>query len=147
MIGILVATHGDFSKGLLNAVELVYGKQEQVETIGLYHGDGVEEFEEHMKELLAKLDTGDGVLALADMVAGTPGNTIMRLLPQYENLRAIAGVNMPMLITAVSERDEAESLDELCKTCLEIGVQETVSMYERYKEILENEGTEDDEDF
>ncbi len=147
MIGILVATHGEFSKGLLNAVELVYGKQEQVETIGLYHGDGVGEFEEHMKELIDKLDTGDGVLALVDMVAGTPGNTIMRLLPQYENLRAIAGVNMPMLITAVSERDDAESLEALSKTCLETGIEETISMYERYKEMLAEAGNDNDEDF
>ncbi len=147
MIGILVATHGEFSKGLLNAVELVYGKQEQVETIGLFHGDGVEEFEERMKGMIEKLDTGDGVLALVDMVAGTPGNTIMRLIPKYENLRAIAGVNMPMLITAVSERDEADSLEDLCKTCLDTGVEETVSMYEKYKEILASEANTDDEDF
>ena len=42
MVGILIATHGDFAAGLLNAVELILGKQEKVETIGLRHGDGFE---------------------------------------------------------------------------------------------------------
>ena len=41
MVGILIATHGGFAEGLLSAVELIAGKQEKVETVGLYHGDGV----------------------------------------------------------------------------------------------------------
>lgn len=42
MIGILIATHGDFASGLLSAVELIAGKQEKVGTIGLHHEDGIE---------------------------------------------------------------------------------------------------------
>lgn len=147
MIGILVATHGEFSKGLLNAVELVYGKQEQVDIIGLFHGDGVEEFEECMKAKIEALDKGNGVLALVDMVAGTPGNTIMRLIPKYEKLRAIAGVNMPMMIAAVSERDDVSSLDKLCEICLETGVTETIFMNERYRKMVTEQANTDDDDF
>ena len=35
MTGILIATHGDLAEGLLNAIELLAGKQEKIETIGL----------------------------------------------------------------------------------------------------------------
>ena len=39
MVGVLIATHGGFAEGILNAVELIAGKQEGVKTIGLFHGD------------------------------------------------------------------------------------------------------------
>ena len=46
MVGILIAAHGGFAEGLLSAVELIAGEQNQVKTIGLYHGDGIDELEQ-----------------------------------------------------------------------------------------------------
>ena len=52
MVGILIVSHGDFAAGLLNAVELIAGRQEKVTTIGLHHEDGVEEFESKVNQAL-----------------------------------------------------------------------------------------------
>lgn len=49
MVGILITTHGGFAEGLLNAVELIAGKQEKAKTIGLYHGDGIDELEHKIR--------------------------------------------------------------------------------------------------
>lgn len=68
MVGILIATHGGFAEGLLSAVELIAGKQEKVETVGLYHGDGVDEFEGKITAAMDKLDDGDGVLVFVDIL-------------------------------------------------------------------------------
>lgn len=46
MIGVIIATHGEFSIGLLNALELIMGKQEKVETMCLTHDTSIEEFSE-----------------------------------------------------------------------------------------------------
>ena len=70
MVGILIATHGGFAEGLLSAVELIAGKQEKVETVGLYHGDGVDEFEGKITAAMDKLDDGDGVLVFVDILGG-----------------------------------------------------------------------------
>ena len=78
MTGILIATHGDFAAGILSAVELIAGKQEKVETIGLHHEDGIEEFEERVNKALDDLDEGDGVLVFVDILGGTPSNVIFR---------------------------------------------------------------------
>lgn len=81
MVGILIAAHGDFVAGLLSAVELILGKQEQVETIGLHHGDGLEEFGEKVEKALDKLDEGDGVIAFVDILGGrlpTPSSNAFR---------------------------------------------------------------------
>lgn len=101
MVGILVATHGRFAEGLLNAVELIAGKQEKTGTIGLFHGDGIWEFEDRMKMLIRELDDGDGVLVFVDILGGSPANTVMKCLSMNHEIRAIAGVNMGMLVQAV----------------------------------------------
>lgn len=147
MIGILIATHGEFSKGLLNAVELIAGKQEKVETIGLFHGDGIGEFEENVNALIDKLDDGDGVLAFVDLLGGSPCNVVIRAMSKHDKLRAIAGTNMPMLVNAVTERDDAESVDELYKSCLEAGQDAIIPLYEKYQEMCADAENAADDDF
>lgn len=147
MIGVLIATHGQFSKGLLNAVELIVGKQEKVETIGLFHGDGIGEFEENVNLLIDKLDDGDGVLAFVDLLGGSPCNVVMRAMAKHDKLRAIAGTNMPMLVNAVTERDGVESLDELYQSCLEVGRSTIIALYEEYLEMCADAENAADDDF
>ena len=104
MVGILIAAHGDFAAGLMSAVELILGKQEKVETIGLHHGDGFEEFGGKVERALEELDDGDGVIAFVDILGGTPSNTIFKCL-QKKQFKAFAGVNMPMVVQAVTMRE------------------------------------------
>jgi len=147
MVGILVATHGEFSKGLLNAVELIAGKQEKIKTIGLFHGDGIGEFEEKVNTLIDELDEGNGVLAFVDLLGGSPCNVVMRAMAKHDKLRAIAGVNMPMLVTAATMQEGAASVEELYTACLEAGQEGIVSLYEEYLEMLANAENAADEDF
>ena len=63
----LIATHGGFAEGILNAVELIAGKQEGVKTIGLFHGDGIDEFSDKVQTAYEELDDGDGVLVFVDI--------------------------------------------------------------------------------
>ena len=46
MIGILVVTHGNLGKELINSAELIVGKQENTFALGLYHGDNIDDFRE-----------------------------------------------------------------------------------------------------
>lgn len=144
MVGILVATHGGFAEGLVNAVELIAGKQEKVKTIGLYHGDGIGEFEDKTKKLIRELDDGNGVLVFVDILGGSPANTVMKCLSMDHEIRAIAGVNMGMLVQAVMMRD-GTSLEDLCDICEEAGKQGPVLLHKRYTELMAEAAETDDE--
>ena len=122
MVGILIATHGGFAEGLLNAVELIAGEQNQVKTIGLYHGDGV--------------------LGFVDILGGSPSNMVMKCMADTKNFKAIAGVSMGMVVQAVMMRDQC-GLDELADLCEEAGNQPVVLLHKQYEEMLED--TEMDE--
>lgn len=146
MVGILVATHGGFAEGILNAVELLAGKPEKVETIGLYHGDGIDEFSGKVEDAITRLDDGDGVLVFVDIVGGSPYNAVMKCFSKKENLKAIAGVNMAMLIQAVMMR-EGTSLDELCDLCGEAGKTALAFMHETYAEMISETDNDEEDDF
>ena len=51
------------------------------------------------------LDEGDGVLVLTDVYGATPGNIAARLL-EPGKVEGIAGVNLPMLVRALTYRNE-----------------------------------------
>ncbi|WP_287476954.1 PTS sugar transporter subunit IIA [Anaerostipes sp.] len=93
MTGILIATHGGLAEGLLNAIELLAGKQEKIETIGLYHGDGIDAFAQEVEKTYEKLNGEDGVLVFVDILGGSPSNAVMKLMNEKDNVKAIAGVN------------------------------------------------------
>lgn len=142
MVGILIISHGSFAAGLLSAVELIAGKQEKVTTIGLHHEDGVEEFETKVNQALEDLDDGDGVLVFVDILGGTPSNVIFRSLAKRE-FKAIAGMNMAMVVQAVMMRDSMEK-EELYKNVLEVAQQPPVLLHEMYKDMILNEEKEDE---
>jgi PTS system mannose-specific IIA component len=55
---------------------------------------------------------GAGTLILVDMLGGTPFNVAIRLATQRK-IGVLTGVNLPMLIKALSHREEPD-LDQLC---------------------------------
>lgn len=47
-------------------------------TIGLYHGDGIDELEQKIRMAVKELDDGDGVLGFVDILGGSPSNMVMK---------------------------------------------------------------------
>lgn len=108
MIGVIVATHGEFGKHLLSTLKMVLGETEGVTAVALAPEDAVETFEEKMSRALKEVDPkGSGTLVLVDMLGGTPFNVALRMA-QERPLRVITGVNLPMLIKITSHRDETD---------------------------------------
>ncbi|XBS70350.1 PTS sugar transporter subunit IIA [Acerihabitans sp. KWT182] len=113
MLGILVITHGGMSQGLINAVELVRGKQKNYKTLSIYHEDSIEEFSEKIHGAIIGLNEGEGVIILTDLLSATPYNQAainMRRLSHIQ-CRLISGVNLPMLLAAFNERDSGQEIE------------------------------------
>ena len=134
MIGVLLVSHGSFAKGLLNAAELIVGKQENLVCFGLEHEDGVEELEEKVVGALNSLNTGAGVLVLVDFLGGTPCNVMARLLSRYDEVQCVVGVNLAMLLHACSEREYRDDLEALSKECVSVGKDAVIHLNALMKE-------------
>lgn len=107
MVGIVVASHGSLASGMLDALELLSGEQKAIQAIGLQRGDSPDAFVAKVEEAINAVDEGDGVLALVDLFGGTPSNAVAQLL-ERDDLNAVAGVNLPMLLSVVFARDEMD---------------------------------------
>jgi len=57
-----------------------------------------------MQKVVQDLDEGDGVLILSDIYGATPCNIVSKLVKQ-NSVEGIAGVNLPMLVRALTYRN------------------------------------------
>lgn len=103
MIGLLIVTHCDLGKELLNAAEFIVGKIEAVDTIAITETSGTDLLRKKIEAKVSALDKGDGVLILTDMFGGTPSNLSLSFLKEGE-IEVLTGVNLPMVIAIVQNR-------------------------------------------
>ena len=106
MIGILIVAHGAFGEALIHSASHVLGKRPmRVRQVGVTVHDEPEAILPQALDLVRQLDEGDGVLVLTDIYGATPGNIALRLLVPGR-VEGISGVNLPMLVRALTYRDQ-----------------------------------------
>jgi PTS system mannose-specific IIA component len=106
MIGVLIVAHGTLSDSLAGAVTHVLGNRPpQFKTLKVAATDDPLHLLPYAQELVAELDTGDGVLIFSDIYGATPSNLAAKLLVSGR-VEAVAGVNLPMLVRAFTYRDK-----------------------------------------
>jgi len=121
LVGIVIVSHGDMAKGLLEAAHMIVGETEGTATVSLREGDAVEGLMERISAAIEKVDTGDGVLILVDLFGGTPFNVSARLAMQRDrSIEVISGMSLPMLVELVVQRDGA-SVEQLVGIAREAG--------------------------
>lgn len=122
MVGIILASHGGFATGILQSATMVFGEQPNVTAVTLMPSEGPNDIKKKMEDAIASFDDPDQVLFLVDLLGGTPYNQANGLIDGHEDKWAIvAGLNLPMLITAYSERmmNEAVTAHEIATAIYE----------------------------
>jgi mannose PTS system EIIA component len=106
MIGILIVAHGAFGESLIHSASHVLGKRPLfLRQVGITVHDEPDALLPVAEDLIRFLDQGQGVLVLTDIYGATPSNIATRLL-RPGRVEGIAGVNLPMLIRALTYREE-----------------------------------------
>lgn len=103
MIGLLLVAHAAVANELLAAAEMIVGKLELVETVGVTPGASASSLMETIKEKVA-LVSADGAIIMTDMFGGTPSNMSISFLEEGK-VEVLTGVNLPMLIRFTQDRD------------------------------------------
>lgn len=107
MVGILIIAHGAFGETLIHCASHVLARRPlRVRQVGVTMHDDPELILPQAQDLARQLDTGAGVLILTDILGATPSNIATRLIVPGR-IEAIAGVSLPMLIRAITYREEA----------------------------------------
>ena len=106
MIGILIVSHGAFGESLIHSASHVLGRRPlYLRQLGVTVHDDPDAIFPMAQDLIRFLDQGRGVLVMTDIYGATPSNIATRLL-RPGRVEGIAGVNLPMLIRALTYREE-----------------------------------------
>ena len=106
MIGFLIVAHGALGESLIHCASHVMGSRPlHLQQLGVTIHDDPGVILPKAKELVSQLDQGQGVVIFSDIYGATPTNITCRLLDPGR-VEGIAGVNLPMLVRALTYRDE-----------------------------------------
>ena len=119
MAGILLVTHDGLGESFVDCVKHVLGHvPHNLKVLSVLAGDDLKGKLAEGQKLVKELDTGGGVLLLADVYGATPSN-IGRQLCHAERVIGVAGLNLPMLLRVVCHPETTPS--ELAKVAIEGG--------------------------
>ena len=126
MIGILIISHGTLGESLIHCATHVLGSRPtNVMQIGVTIHDEPQQIVPQALKLVRQLDQGSGVLVLTDVYGATPANIAARLLIPGR-VEGVAGVNLPMLVRALTYR--REPLDVVVAKAISGGVEGVMHM-------------------
>jgi PTS system ascorbate-specific IIA component len=106
MVGILIIAHGTLGESLIHCASHVINKRPpRLKQLGVTAQDDPLLLLPQARALVKELDDGSGVLILSDMYGGSPSNIAAKLLIPGR-IEGVAGVNLPMLIRALTYREK-----------------------------------------
>lgn len=117
-IRVVLVSHGEQSKGMLNSVQMLLGPQENIAAYSIYP-------EQPKDDLVAQLRTevekygAENIIFMTELKNGTPFNSVVELTRDHD-VYHITGTNLAMLMTVIMERDDEDAtLEALCEAAME----------------------------
>jgi mannose PTS system EIIA component len=105
MVGLLLITHAPVGAALLKAAAHVFGRDLQnCESIDVEADQSLAHIQDRACEMIAKLDTGHGVLVFSDLYGASPCNCASSL-SSPGRVEVITGVSLPLLVRALNYRE------------------------------------------
>ncbi len=139
MIGVLLMSHGKMAEGMLDSCKLFFGDDvANIKALCLKPEDDPEQFDERIKEAIKEIDDGSGVVAMCDLLGGTPSNRSVYCL--NDRCQVITGMNFTMLLELLGKRLTIDDLSELdVHNLIEIGKKGISNLNELFIQIQEDE--------
>lgn len=113
MVGIILASHGEFAEGIHQSGSMIFGEQANVKPCILKPSEGPQDIRKKMEDAIASFDQQDEILFLVDLWGGTPFNQASALKDEHESWAIVTGLNLPMLIEAYASRMSMDTAHEI----------------------------------
>jgi len=127
MVKIVIAAHGGLAQELLNSAEMIAGKQSNLYALKRGANDSLAQLQERLDALLKSINDEDGTLILTDMIGGTLCNAAAPMCRTF-NTEVIAGVNLPILLSAIFASKTLGSAAELAEKVLADGQKSIINI-------------------
>ena len=92
----LIATHGQFARGIRSSLEIIIGQTDNLFLIEAYV-EGNKGIEPEMEAILENIGEDDELIVFTDLLGGSITNQVLRST-QNRNVHVISGFNLALLI-------------------------------------------------
>lgn len=96
---LVLVSHGRFCEELKASTEMIMGPQDNIHAVALLPEEGPEEFTAKFEACVADFED---YIVFADLLGGTPCNTVSRLILEGRAIDLYAGMNLPMVIEFIN---------------------------------------------
>lgn len=131
---VIVISHGSYARGLVDTVQMIAGKQEDLEAFGLESEESVDTLKEKIRQSIEQASQEEEILILTDIFYGSPFNTVISLMPEYD-LYHVTGINLPLMMEVIMGRISGKHAEEICKELLKAAPDTVRDVRELYKEV------------
>ncbi len=118
MIGVVIATHGKLAEEMIRTAEAVVGPLRQVTPLSVVASSP--DVRGDLVAAIQRVDQGDGVLLLTDLLGGSPTNICVSVLAERK-VEVVTGVNLPMLLKLSTLRASGKPIGEVARELAEAG--------------------------
>ena len=98
---VVLVSHGKLSAGMASAVEMVFGKNEDLSYLGLTPDGNVVELIGGLREQVAA-NPNDQYIVVADIFGGSVCNQSLQQLSEFDNVRLVSGMNMGLVVSILA---------------------------------------------
>jgi PTS system ascorbate-specific IIA component len=124
MAGILIVAHTPIATAMLDFVEHIYGNiPDKIQAINIPAHEDTKISMQRLQSAAKTVMDKNEVLILTDILGATPANVAGRFAKSNteNNVKVLTGLNLPMLLRAVSHRQEP--IQEIIEKSLQGGTQ------------------------
>lgn len=116
MTKILICSHGELAKGMVNSLEIIMGHQDKIDYLTFF-ANGINNLAE-IKKYLANINSKDKLIILTDVFGGSVNQEVIKNTVDKDNVFVISGFNFPLLLELACKLNDDISEKEL-NDCVE----------------------------
>ncbi|MES1165811.1 MAG: PTS fructose transporter subunit IIA [Verrucomicrobiota bacterium] len=121
MVGLVIVTHGGSGECLLAAAQGLVGTIAASAAVSITLEDSFEEQVTRIEAACARVDSGAGILILADVHGSSPFRASLAMLDGTRAVEIVCGINLPMLIKLATVDRHALRPVEMAEIAKEVG--------------------------
>lgn len=106
----ILMSHGELAKGILTSVEMIMGKQENVDIISINDDSSLQGTITEISNKYEQNGSTDTFI-ICDILGGTPSNAGMNFVANHPNVQMVTGLNLPMLLEIFM--NDGKSLEQM----------------------------------
>ncbi|WP_084593758.1 PTS sugar transporter subunit IIA [Anaerococcus provencensis] len=134
---VLLISHGHMARGIVSSVDIILGKQDNLEYLSAYV-EGEPPFENELKKIIDDNRDND-LIILTDLLGGSVNNEVMSMVDGKDNIHLITGMNL-ILVISILLADDSNLPEQINKI---IDESRKGIIYFNDSTIIQDEGLDD----